>query len=990
MKKILFFSFAVLMTMMASAKPVDPDRAVQVAKNYMAQYVKGADQMTATVVYTHPMPKSGRPAMYVVNVGNRFVLVSADDIAHPVLGYSLSRPWPTATKGEKVSLPSQVSGYLDDLAAQIESAIGQQGASDSETATEWNQLLTRNTLPQDANTLESIDESEQLLTTNLPDSVGPLLTTTWDQGQYYNALCPEDANGFAGHVPTGCVATAMAQIINYWGYPVHGRGIHSYNSPYGTLTVNYDSANYDYANMPTALTATSTPAQVNAVATLMRDCGVAANMMYGPFESGSYNHDACAGLINYFRYSPDVKIIWRSMYDNNEWEVLVAHSLERREPIYYSGRRRVDGAGHAWVIDGYNENGLFHFNFGWGGAADGWYLLSAGNDYVFTIDQLAIVNLRQDSSANSIVGYNGKDEYVVTDFMDFNNIFGPTPFFQNLGFRFDTITFVPDDSTSQLVLDVMDFYNGDIWVYDGINTDSLLRTFIVDRLGHNIQSRDRTPIVSTQKAITIVYNRLNHEGFHFRISKETSCRMVSNIEVLTSPTSINVTWTENGSSTLWEVEYGFNGYLRGEGEVDTVSTNSITLTNIEQDSTYELYIRPICGSSEVINSIVVNNRIYWTDIVNSEPAGYSVDANGIIHISSPEGLAWLSKLSWEMGESYFSLDRNTISIESNLDLSGHLWKPINGWLGNFAGNAHIINNMTVDGEGQGGLFRAFDGDTIKDIGFIGASIKASQIGVISDWSGYNCHAINCFSQGHRLMGVGVQTGGLFGEFNGVMVNCFASGSLSSSYYQGGIIGVGAPDLYNCYSSVTSFFDPSYTFNSGLICSVTTGGSFENCFADIDYEQNTWSSFNAGSTYDEDNTVIGYFFGYAENINTIQNVIDPNIDGNGDGYAPIGHKVTITGVTAYKITVGCSLILDSGYSFESIKPNLIIAINNYFKTLNRNWANSDFITVRLAQITTVLLDVDGVIDVASCQLNGKARNIELSQDEIPTLQNIVEI
>ena len=126
------------------------------------------------------------------------------------------------------------------------------------------------------------------------------------------------------------------------------------------------------------------------------------------------------------------------------------------------------------------------------------------------------------------------------------------------------------------------------------------------------------------------------------------------------------------------------------------------------------------------------------------------------------------------------------------------------------------------------------------------------------------------------------------------------------------------------------------------------------------------------------------------INTIQNEIDPNIDGNGDGYAPIGHKVTIAGVSAYNIVVGCRLVLDSGYTFESIKQNLIIAINNYFKSLNKNWASSDYITIRVAQVTTVLLDVDGVIDVSSCQLNGKARNIELSQDEIQVLSAIVEI
>ena len=94
MKKLLSFIALTLTGLSMMAKPVEPEKAVQVAMNFMAQYVKGADRMEATVVYTHLMPKSGHPAMYAVNIGNMFVLISADDIAHPVLGYSLSRPWP--------------------------------------------------------------------------------------------------------------------------------------------------------------------------------------------------------------------------------------------------------------------------------------------------------------------------------------------------------------------------------------------------------------------------------------------------------------------------------------------------------------------------------------------------------------------------------------------------------------------------------------------------------------------------------------------------------------------------------------------------------------------------------------------------------------------------------------------------------------------------------------------------------------------------------
>lgn len=416
MKKqiILFVMLFAGLTLMA--KPVDPDRAVRVARNFVAQYVKGADQMAAAVVYTHPMQgerskvkgeNGDRPAMYVVNVGNMFVIVAADDIAHPVLGYSLSRPWPVQKENGKMknenekrssfitqhsSLPPQVAGFLDDLAGQIAAGVEAGNAPDPETAAEWQQLLTVNS---------------QLSIVNLPDSVGPLLTTTWDQGQYYNSLCPADTNGPDGHALTGCVATAMAQIINYWGYPIHGRGTHSYDQEtnlfYGRHIVIFDSANYDFANMPNQLTTSSSPAQVNAVAQLMYHCGVAANMEYGPIESGAYNYDARAGMINFFRMSPNASYAERAEFNNSEWENLLQSNIASSQPVYYIGYG--GHVGHSFVCDGYNSDGYLHFNFGWGGLSDGWYRNTSINPsvYNFNSHQAAIVGISPDSTGDVII-----------------------------------------------------------------------------------------------------------------------------------------------------------------------------------------------------------------------------------------------------------------------------------------------------------------------------------------------------------------------------------------------------------------------------------------------------------------------------------------------------------------------------------------------------------------------------------------------------------
>lgn len=125
------------------------------------------------------------------------------------------------------------------------------------------------------------------------------------------------------------------------------------------------------------------------------------------------------------------------------------------------------------------------------------------------------------------------------------------------------------------------------------------------------------------------------------------------------------------------------------------------------------------------------------------------------------------------------------------------------------------------------------------------------------------------------------------------------------------------------------------------------------------------------------------------VSDIQTEIDPECDGKGDGYAPIGHKVTIKGVTAYDIVVKVKLVCDETHTFESIKEDLKKAVNSYFLSLNKTWSSNEHLTVRVAQVQTYLLNVDGVIDITECLLNGGNKNIELGEDEIVNLSDIVE-
>lgn len=215
----------------------------------------------------------------------------------------------------------------------------------------------------------------------LPGAVDPLITTTWNQGCYYNELCPVDLDGPCDRALAGCVAVALAQILNYHQYPVVGTGSNSYiHDVYGLLEADF-TGGYDYSLYPASLSASNPD-----LARFIYHCGVAVNMDYGPGTSGAASQvDA---FIKYFNYSETLAYIYRRNFSEADWSQKLKENLARNRPVYYVGRNETDG--HAFVCDGYDELGLFHFNLGWGGAADGYYSL---DDLEYGINQSAFVNI---------------------------------------------------------------------------------------------------------------------------------------------------------------------------------------------------------------------------------------------------------------------------------------------------------------------------------------------------------------------------------------------------------------------------------------------------------------------------------------------------------------------------------------------------------------------------------------------------------------------
>ena len=213
-------------------------------------------------------------------------------------------------------------------------------------------------------------------------SIKPLITTTWNQNSPYNYMCPNTAK--SGNYPTGCVATALAQIMNYHKYPEQGEGSYTYvfRPSDGTayrLTANFGETTYDWANMLDNYSKNSyNDTQRDAVATLMSHCGISVNMSYNPSGSGAYSVEATNALRNYFRYNKNVRLYRRDFYSAQQWMDILYRELSNSRPVLYTGVDPASG-GHAFVIDGYDEQGLVHVNWGWGGKSDGFFDISLLN-----------------------------------------------------------------------------------------------------------------------------------------------------------------------------------------------------------------------------------------------------------------------------------------------------------------------------------------------------------------------------------------------------------------------------------------------------------------------------------------------------------------------------------------------------------------------------------------------------------------------------------
>lgn len=217
---------------------------------------------------------------------------------------------------------------------------------------------------------------------NVATEIQPMLTTEWGQGAPYNNMCPADC-------PSGCVATSMAQVMNYNKYPANGTG--SYIDMDQAIFIDFSLATYDYANMTIANYSIMdyNQAQADAVALLMYHCGIAAQMNYAPSGSSATSINAAKGMRENFNYNTNITSRMRDFYKSSLWMELLYNELNAGRPVIYGGADVNNTGGHSFVIDGYNTDGLVHVNWGWDGSYNGYYDVSLLNpsDYEFSQHQ---------------------------------------------------------------------------------------------------------------------------------------------------------------------------------------------------------------------------------------------------------------------------------------------------------------------------------------------------------------------------------------------------------------------------------------------------------------------------------------------------------------------------------------------------------------------------------------------------------------------------
>ena len=454
MRKLLLLAVSLLLTVTTIyAERVSQEDAALVANNFMRYGATQSGVRKATgakmVLKKAASAEENQYYVYENANGEGWVMVAADDAVTPILAYSKTGTFKTENQ------PANVKTWLGKYDTFIKKVEEDGLVANEETSAMWNRLRKSPPSTPGGNVV-----------------VDMLVQTQWDQDDPYWKLTPGSGSDKAY---TGCVATAMAQVMKYWEWPKKGTGSHTYQPVMdifdndgnylrtdtiypGFLTVKFGETTYDWANMKNSYSESYTDAEAQAVATLMYHCGVSAEMQYGgdaydgsgtyTINYGDWDDPTCAqnsfpkyfgykrdGLTSYYRdgYTYQGTKYYDSWTDA-AWTAMIKGELDKHHPIMYDG----SGAkgGHSFICDGYDDQNYFHFNWGWSGSNDGWYKLdnlvpgsggAGGGSYNFTNTQGVIIGIVPDKTfADVTITWSVQGTITTTTFKEQDPLVLPT------------------------------------------------------------------------------------------------------------------------------------------------------------------------------------------------------------------------------------------------------------------------------------------------------------------------------------------------------------------------------------------------------------------------------------------------------------------------------------------------------------------------------------------------------------------------------------
>lgn len=370
-------------------QPVLPEKAITIAKSFYYSSLSHTNSLKSAKTVSFSIAKienitdkSGlksakiTPAFFIVNIGETdgFIIVAGDERAKPILGYSLNGNY------NQDEIPEHIAAFFNGYKNEISKIVDDETYKGLPTDKKWGELEFGSTK------------------SGLIQSSFNLIPTNWGQGKNYNSMCPQDSAmvcpAYNGHVPTGCVAVVMSQIMRYWSWPLAGTGKNCYipfdHKEYGEQCADFASASYNYNSMDNQISDSN-----NSVSQLVYHAAVSVKMNFSPSGSSTFSSTTVKAFIDNFNFSAKAEFVERSSYSDADWTALLKKHLDNGVPLYYRGDNEGKSA-HAFICDGYNQEGLFHFNWGWDGRYNGFFAISAMSpisNYSYTSNQGAIINL---------------------------------------------------------------------------------------------------------------------------------------------------------------------------------------------------------------------------------------------------------------------------------------------------------------------------------------------------------------------------------------------------------------------------------------------------------------------------------------------------------------------------------------------------------------------------------------------------------------------